>query len=137
MQDFIRIGVAYPAEQAWIGERALQSMALPAQRRAEVVHSAFQNLQTTALEGRQGTLPAHRVQGGPSLRSRLRQKQRPIGEVERRLAQPSRNLRAALLPPQTSRNHEVKNEEQLPIEIDDDALAETPQAGDGAPVHSR
>jgi hypothetical protein len=31
----------------------------------------------------------------------------------------------------------MKDEEQLFIEIDDDALAETPQAGDGVPVHGR
>src|SRR5687767_1616200 len=61
---------------------------------------------------------------------RLRQEQRPVWEVERRVRTFLRNVEPLLLPPEPSTDHQVEYEKDPGIELEHDSLAETPHADD-------
>jgi hypothetical protein len=50
-----------------------------------------------------------------------------MGEVQCEQADPARNRRARILPSEAPRDHEMKHEEELAIELDRDALAQPMQ----------
>ena len=56
-------------------------------------------------------------------------------EIEREKAHLAGNLRAWLLPPESSRNHEVKHEKELSLGFEHNPLAEATKVDDRAPDH--
>ena len=58
----------------------------------------------------------------------------PEGKSKRGEADAAGELRAALLPVEPARNHEVQGEEEVVLEHEDDPLAEPPHCGDPPPL---
>ena len=61
----------------------------------------------------------------------------PCVEVEREQPDLAGNLRARLLPAETSGDHQVQDEEQLAFQLEDDPLTEPMQRDDSLPLERR
>src|SRR5262249_35751599 len=68
------------------------------------------------------------------LRARLGEYERALRKIERREADLLRNGRAALLPAEPARDHEVDREEEIALERQDDALPEALDPEDALPL---
>lgn len=130
VQDLVRVGVADAAENAWVGQRALQRVPLAPQGRVETVEIRLEDLQATGVVGAQPALATHRVQGRALLAPGLGQQQRARIEIEDRQTQLARDLRTGLFPAQTTGDHQVDDEEVLGVQLDRDPLAQAPQSDD-------
>ena len=130
VQDLVGVGVADAAEEMRIGEGPLQRVVLLHQRSSERREVGVERFEPAGLMGRQGRFAAHKVERCPLLRARLREDERAAGEVERGRSDLAGHLRPRLLPVQPARDHEMQHEEQVVVELEDDALAEPAQAAD-------
>src|SRR3990172_9151004 len=72
----------------------------------------------------------------PLLGAHLGEKQRARGEVERRVAIFSRHGGAALLPVKAPGDHQMKHQEEIVFELEDDAFADTVEAENFLPLGS-
>src|SRR5947208_1270289 len=124
MEDLIRVGVADSAEKVRISQRTLESVALAREKRAKCLDIDFENFRATRIESAHRCLSAHQMERCSSLRSRLRQKQRAVREVEGRQPQLPRNFCARRKPAKAAGDHQVDDDEKRVIQLDDDALAD-------------
>ena len=56
MKNFVRIGIADAREQVWVGQRALEGVALALQNNTEVLEVALQDLQPARIVGGESAL---------------------------------------------------------------------------------
>src|ERR1041385_9000608 len=82
MQDFIRVRVANAAEQARIGERALECVILVRERMRKFRQRAVQHIESTWIMSREIFLALHQVQRRALLGSRFGEQKRSVREVE-------------------------------------------------------
>ena len=91
------------------------------------------------VESRPGSCCAQRVPAADDVQRRLPlgarfgQHQRAVLEVEREQTELSGNAGARLLPPEAPGDHQMKDEKQLALDLEDDPLAEAMQRDDGPP----
>ena len=83
MQDLVRVRVADPAEQAGIGQGALQRSVLQSQPRGELVAGGREHLDSARIVFLERGLAVYEVERRALLRTGLGQGQRAAGEVER------------------------------------------------------
>src|SRR5262249_8477360 len=111
MQYLIGVGVADAAEQSGIGEGPLERVALASEALANPTERPVEPLPPSPVQPCEIPLAGHDMERGPLLRSRFGQEQRPVVEIERRQAETGRYLRPGLLPPQSSRYHQMDDDE--------------------------
>ena len=128
MQDLVRVRVADPAEQPRIGERALQRVILAREGGAKGCEIGGEHLEPAGVMVIEPVLASHEVKRGAPLRARLRQHEGSRGEVERRESGLRRDLGAGAPPVKSAGDHQVDDEEELPVERDHDAFSEAAQA---------
>ena len=125
VQDLVGVGVADAAEQARIGERALQRVILAARAAPRTRRG-----RRRARRGRRGRTrasarsPRTTWSDARRLRAGLGEQQRARVELERRERERAGQLRARRVPLQPAGDHQVDHDEQLALERDHDALAE-------------
>src|SRR5687768_7313108 len=110
MKNLVRKGVADAAEQTRIRQRPLQRVVLATQCAVEVLQRTIQNFEGMTIEGSQGRLSAHNMNGGALFRSGFRENQRSGIEIE--CGKPDlswRRMRFAPLKP--TGNHEMDDQE--------------------------
>jgi hypothetical protein len=129
VHDLVGEGPSDPREQPGVGEGSLQRVPFGAQRRGEVGDRRSGDLEAAGVEGGQRFVPAHQMERGASLGPGFGQDEGPRGEVEGGEADLARDLRPALQPAEAARHHQVEDEVQVVVEIQDDPLAETAQSG--------
>ena len=93
-----------------------------------------QHFESTWIMSRQFLLAPHQIQGRTPLGTGLGQDQRQLREVERGEAHLAGDLGASSEDLEPSRDHQVNDEEQIALELPDQALAETAQANHGLAV---
>jgi hypothetical protein len=94
-----------------------------------------QDLDAAPVErGRRGPA-AHEMERRALLGAGLGEKQGPVLEIEGSKTEPSGQLRAAILPVQTARHHQVQDQEQIVLEREDDPLADPVQVPDLPALH--
>jgi hypothetical protein len=125
MQDLVRIGVTDAGEEARIGQRALQSVILAGDARGKRSCVDGEDFQTARIERLERRLTQHAMQRCAALRTGLGERERAGREFEDRQRYPARRLGAAVLPAQSSRDHQMDDEEEFTLERNDDALAES------------
>ncbi len=84
MEDLVRVGIADPAEEARIGQCALERVTLAHQPFGEVGPVAFEHLESAALEGLERGFTREEVDGCPARRARLGEGEDAGGELEQR-----------------------------------------------------
>src|SRR2546428_9812910 len=116
MQDLVRVRVPDAAEGPRVGEGALEGVALTGERFLKRGQIGLEHLETPAVERGEGACAPRQVDGGALLLARLGEEQRAVGEVESGETVAARDRRAARLPPQPPRDHEVQHDEVVVVE---------------------
>ena len=119
-----------PLKSRRIGQRALERVALAAERAREIGEARADGLETAAVVLRERVLAANDVEARAPLRARFREDERAVGEIEREQAELLGELRAALAKVESPGNHQVQNEKEVAVELEDDALSEPAHARD-------
>src|SRR5690606_32111850 len=133
-EDLVRVCVADPAQDAWIGQRALERVVLRTQRRGELVEGGVQRLDSATIELRQRFLPLLQVEGGALVRRCFGEAQCTRREVERPVRSLLRYVGARLPPLQPAADHQVQNDEQAALQLPDDPLPHAAQADHPPPL---
>ena len=131
MEDLVGIGVADPAEDRGIGQHALERMVLGGEGCAERREIGLQHLEAPGIVLAQGRFAPGQVDGRALLRARLGHEKRPRRAIQGGHADLARDLRPGRLPVQAPGDHEVEDHEELVVQLDDDPLAQSPQATHG------
>src|SRR5207249_134961 len=87
-----------------------------------------ERLDAPAVERRQRALAADEMERCPLLRARLGQDKDSASEIERGERGPARNLRPRRPPAEPAGDHQVQDEKEILLELEDDPLAHPPQA---------
>jgi hypothetical protein len=135
VQDLVGVRVANPAEDARVGQHALEGVVLgreggPERRRVRVEH-----LEPAGVVSAERRLAAHHVERGPLLGAGLGHDQRARREIECRQPDPARRLCARRLPVQPPGDHQMDDDKQLLLERDDQPLPEPTKADDRLAAH--
>src|SRR5207245_1652566 len=125
MQDFVGIRVADPVEQMRIGEGALERMRFTSQGGAELSWRRAEHVEASRVVRGKPLDAAQQVQRCAVLRPRFRQEQAPARKIPGGEAGTAGNPHAGRLPVESARDHQMENGEQVVLESEDDALAET------------
>ena len=127
MQNLVGVRIADATEQAWIGQRTLQRVVLPLQCGMEIGRRETRDLHAAGIVLLESRATARDIQRRALPRSRFRQQQRPVREIEcqRRLLR--QRLRGRVAPVQAPGDHQMENQPQIAIEADRDALADALQ----------
>ena len=130
MKDLVGVRVADSREEPRIGQRALDRMVLAGERGAKAREVGFEDLEPSARMLGDGLLAADQVEGGAFLRTRFGQYERPLRKVERRERRAAGEPRAPGTPVETARDHQMEDEVQVALEVEDDSLAEAAEPHD-------
>src|SRR5262245_41988871 len=107
MEYLVGVGVADPAEEVRIRERALQRVVLARERGAECVEVTIERLDAAAIVRVEARAPLHDVQRRALLRPGFREEERSVLEVEGGEAAARGRLGGARKPVTETREHEV------------------------------
>src|SRR5712692_1042881 len=130
MQDLVRIGVADAAEQTRIGERALERMVLALHAVGELLETGYEDVEAAGVHRGERRLAFDEVERSPALGARFGERERPVREFEGGKRGPPRGPRVPFEPAQPASDHEMQDEKEVPFELDDDALAHSPDSDD-------
>ena len=139
MEDLVGIGVTDAAEQTRVGERTLQRVVLAPQHTPEIVQTAVQHLDAAGIvlsANSRGT--AHGMQRRTLDGARLGEDQGAGRQIESRQAQLARNASPRRAPAKPPGDHQVEDQEEIALKLEDDALAQPVETQDlpvlGTPV---
>jgi len=132
MQDLVRVGVADAAQDAGIGQRALERVILAGQRAVERGRVGVEHLEPARIVLGEARLAADEIERRAPLRTGLGQDERARREIERGQADLAAELGARGLPVEPPGDHQVQHQEQIALEADHDALAEAREPDDTA-----
>ena len=113
------------AEEARVGERALERVVLRAQSGDECLARGVERLEPAAIDRPQGFAPLHGREGGALLGARLGEEEPTGVELEHRQRAAPGHLPLRRAPPEPAGDHEVDHEEAFPLEREHDPLAES------------
>ena len=136
MEDLVRVGVPDAAENAGIGQGALQRVVVAEEPFGECREARVEHLDAARVVALQLVGAAHDVDRGLASRACLGQDQRAVRKVERRKTDLAGNRRATFAPAQPSSDHQVEHEEQLVAETENEAFSQSVQVGDRPPLES-
>ena len=105
-------------------------MVLRAEALAKRRPLGLEGLQPPWVVSRESLGAAEEPQAGPLLRARLAQQEGTRLEIEGREAVPSRKGGFGLSPVEATRDHQVQDEEEFILQLEDDALAHAAQSDD-------
>ncbi len=128
VKQLIRIGIANAAEQAGIGQSALEGVVFASERGPEALGVGVHHFKSAAIEGIDQAPAAHQVEGGSFLRAGLGEQQRAVREIETRQPTAPGDFSALCKPMQPAGDHQMKNEEQISLQLEDDPLSEARNA---------
>src|SRR6516165_8162683 len=109
-------------------------MALADECVAKALEIGVEDFQTARVVGEEAVLAANHVERRPLFRTRLRDQQRARWEVERCESDLPDGFRAARSPTEPPGDHQMKNEEEVILEREDDPLAETAKLDNPLPL---
>ena len=120
MKDLVGVGVADRGQEARIGQRALDRVALARQRLRNSARVDPGTSRPPRSKAPRRRASGDEMQGSAALRPGLGQHERSLREVER--ARPDRRPtgRAARLPVEASRDHQMEDEEEVALEREDE-----------------
>src|SRR6185437_3326093 len=133
MQNLIGVGVADPAEQSRVGERAFERMVLAPQPLRELRETRFEDLDAARVLQLQIVLPLYDVKRGPTLGSGFGQRERAALECKLGQHRAAPPRRTPLEPVQAARDHQMQDQPKIALEPDRDALSNAPHLGHPSP----
>ena len=130
MQDLVRVRVADAAEDARVGQRALQRVVLGAQARGERRDVGAERLRGRPCRTARAPRAADQVQRRAPLGARFGQRERAVSKSSSASVMRPGGFCVARQPAEASGDHQVDDEEEVAVERDDDALAEAADVDD-------
>lgn len=124
MQDLVRVRIPDPAEDVGIREGALERVILAEQPRAELLQIGSEHLEAAGIVLAERRRAADDVQRSLPPGTCLREEQCAPVEVERCKTRPAGQAGARRTPAQAARDHQVQHEVEIPLEHEDQPLAE-------------
>ena len=137
MENLVGKPVSNSVEQPRIRQRSFQRVRLGLEPCLEVGEIGGQHVEPPGIVVRQRGFALDHVQRRAVLGARLGEQQRARGEVERREPHFRRRLRSSGPPFEAARDHQVEDEEDLPLHLPHDALPQAPQPHDPAALGGR
>ena len=122
-EDLVGEGATDSGEQAGIGERPLERMALPGEALSELFDAEVGDLGAAGIEICQAVV-VDEMNRGLSLRSGLGEKQRAIREVERCQPGPAWDRCVGSEPRESTGHHEVNHDVEAVVEVEHDPFPE-------------
>src|SRR5215831_17479854 len=117
-----------------IGERALDGVVVALQPCRKLRWSGLEDVDTARVHRRERSLALDQMDRGAALGARFGEKQRRILEIESRERQAARRLLVFREPAQAAGDHEMDDQEQGSLELEDDALAQPTDADELLPL---
>ena len=112
-------------------------MVLPLQRLRECREIGLHDFEPSSIVLGERVDPAHDVERCLSFRTCLGEDQRALGEIEREESYLARNRGPGRFPSKASRDHQVKDEEQVSFRLEDNPFAEPPKADEFPSLDAR
>src|SRR5260370_25017468 len=136
MQNFIRIRVANPTNQARIGKRSLECTVFERKRVAKRTEIAREDVDPSRVDGPQALLAGEDKQRCAVLRAGFGEHERAVGKIEGCQTVAARQLCRWLPPVQPACNHQVEHQPKIAFYSNRDALADSPQFAHDAALHT-
>jgi hypothetical protein len=136
VEDFVGVGVADPAENARIGERAFESAIFGGERGAKGIEIGGENFQATGIDGAETVFTNEKMQRCAMLGAGFGEDQRAVGKIEGGKIVTTCELCVLRTPVQAAGNHQMKHNPEIVIEADGDAFADTAKFADSEAVDS-
>ena len=137
MKDLVRIRIADAAEQTRIGKRALERVIVFTQRTGEPIEIDVEHVDPARVVIVKRRASTDEKQRRLAFRSRFSEDQRAVVEVHREQTDLTRDSGTRFLPAETPGDHQMQNEEQLALQLEDDPLTEPVQRDDGLALQRR
>jgi hypothetical protein len=133
MQDLVRVCVADTAQDARVGERALQRVIALAQARAERGEIGPEHFHSAAIVVGELRLAREHMQRRATFRAGFGERQRAVGEFEREERGAHLAAMSLLIPVEPAGDHEMDEDPPVAFEADRNPLADPAQREDRAP----
>ncbi len=127
MEYLVGICVPDSAEEPGVGERSLERVILADERRPKVLEVACEHFDSTRIDTGESHFALEDVERRPPLSTGFGEDQAPGGEIERREAEAPIERRSWSAPVEPARDHEMEDEEELPLDADHEPLSDSPE----------
>jgi hypothetical protein len=131
VEDFVGVGVADTADEAGIGESALEGAVFSREGGAEAGEVRGEDFDAAGIEVVKGLLAADEMERSAALGAGFREDERTGGEIEGGEGVASGEFGLGRAPVETAGDHEVKNQPEIAFNTDGDALADAAEGADG------
>src|SRR6266851_6665793 len=132
-QNFVGIGIADTAEEASVGERALESVVRGEKNRGKARRIGAEHFDAAGIESAKAVFSGDDVERSALLRAGFGPEKSSGGKVKCSKAARRRNFGAARTPVQPAGDHQVQNQPEAVFEADANALSEPAQTRDLLP----
>src|SRR6266705_4693563 len=132
-QNFVGIGIADAAEEARVGEGALQSVVRGEKNRGKARRIGIEHFDAAGIESAKAVFSGDDVERSALLRAGFGPEKSSGGKIECGKAARGRNFGAAGTPMQPAGDHQVQNQPKAVFEADANALSEPAQTRDLLP----
>ncbi len=130
VQDLVGVGVAHAADEARIGEGALEGAVFLGEGGAEACEIGGEDLDAAGIDRAQALFAAHYVEGGAALAAGFGKGEGSAGEVEGGEGVAAGEFGLGGLPVEASGDHEVEYQPEIAFDTDGDALADAADGDD-------
>src|SRR5579871_1764788 len=137
MEDFVGVSVADTAEQAWVGERALERVVFRSQSFTESFEIGVEDVNPARINGFECGFVVEEMKRCTALGSSFGKNQRSVGEIEGCEILAASEFGAGITPVKTPRDHEMKAEPVIIVETESDALSDAAKFADNMAFHAR
>src|SRR5215469_4145554 len=137
VEDFVGVGIADAAEQVLIGESALEGAVLGGQRRAEGFEIGGEWVEAARVERAQACFSANHMERGATLGAGFGEDEGAVGKIEGGEVAAAGEFGMGWFPVQAAGDHEVKNQPEIVVETNGDALADPAERADGVAFGGR
>ena len=134
MEDLVGVGVADAGEDARVGEGSLESAVFGGEGGAEAFDVSGEDVDSSGVYFIRGGFVGEEMEGGSALGACFGEDEGAVGEVEGGEVVAASEFCSEGAPVEATGDHEVKDEPETVVELEDDALADAVEGADGV-VH--
>ena len=132
-ENLIGIGVANTAEEARVGQRALEGAILNRKRLAKAFFIDREDVDASGIHRTQVFFSAKKIERGAALGAGLSENQGAVGKIEGGEVVAAFQAHSGRLPVQAPGDHEMEDEPEIAIEAEYDAFADVAENQHGLP----
>ena len=131
VEDLVGVGVADAGEDARVGEGALEGAVFGGEGGAEGCEVGGEDFNAAGVHVFEGGLALENIEGGSALGAGFGEDEGAVGEVEGGEIVAASEFCAERAPVEAAGDHEMKDEPEAVVELEDDAFADAVEGADG------